>query len=366
MDVDRGLRHPDRNRRHLDRARSRESHRPRGNRGWDRPPRPTGSHLGRPRCRGTLFGRGRNGASRSHAARRSRHPRCASLGPSDRSRRARRMDRARTHRRVIFVIGLDEGAGDMTAEKKGRPSDPPVPELKKERDAFIQTFFQKGAQFTQELVNENSRLRHRLGELEQDKRALLSRYEEAEAASSRWLDQYAEVEGELANFANLYVASYQLHASLSFRTTVRQIKELLEQLVGARVFAVYLSTSDGRKLVPVVGEGVGSPRAIPVNPDDDGIGEVFSTGVARVERGDLRAGSLDNPIALVPIKMEDKVVGVFAIYATLEQKSQFLPVDFELFKLLGAHAAEALVCARLFDDAGHRLPSFDSFFDSHM
>ncbi|HEX9294955.1 MAG TPA: GAF domain-containing protein [Polyangiaceae bacterium] len=281
----------------------------------------------------------------------------------------------------------------MTAEKKGRPSDPPVPELKKERDAFIQTFFQKGAQFTQELVNENSRLRHRLGELEQevgllraqvasddairellkkiealerDKRALLSRYEEAEAASSRWLDQYAEVEGELANFANLYVASYQLHASLSFRTTVRQIKELLEQLVGARVFAVYLSTSDGRKLVPVVGEGVGSPRAIPVNPDDDGIGEVFSTGVARVERGDLRAGSLDNPIALVPIKMEDKVVGVFAIYATLEQKSQFLPVDFELFKLLGAHAAEALVCARLFDDAGHRLPSFDSFFDSHM
>ncbi len=281
----------------------------------------------------------------------------------------------------------------MTAEKKGRPSDPPVPELKKERDAFIQTFFQKGAQFTQELVNENSRLRHRLGELEQevgllraqvasddairellkkiealerDKRALLSRYEEAEAASSRWLDQYAEVEGELANFANLYVASYQLHASLSFRTTVRQIKELLEQLVGARVFAVYLSTSDGRELVPVVGEGVGSPRAIPVNPDDDGIGEVFSTGVARVERGDLRAGSLDNPIALVPIKMEDKVVGVFAIYATLEQKSQFLPVDFELFKLLGAHAAEALVCARLFDDAGHRLPSFDSFFDSHM
>ncbi len=283
--------------------------------------------------------------------------------------------------------------GDMTGEKKGRRSDPPLPELKKETDSFIHTFFQKGAQFTQDLVNENSRLRHRVGELEQEaamlraqvasddairellkkiealereKRTLLSRFEEAEAASSRWLDQYAEVEGELANFANLYVASYQLHASLSFRTTVRQIKELLEQLVGARMFAVYLSTSDGRKLVPVVGEGVGPSRIVAVNPDDDGIGEVFSTGVARIEKGDLRVGSLENPIALVPIKMEDKVVGVFAIYATLEQKSQFLPVDFELFKLLGAHAAEALVCARLFDDAGHRIPSFDSFFDSQM
>jgi GAF domain-containing protein len=281
----------------------------------------------------------------------------------------------------------------MTVEKKGRRSDRPLPELKKERDSFIQTFFKKGAQFTQELVNENSRLRHRVGELEQEatrlraqlasddairealkkiealereKKALLSRFEEAEAASSKWVDQYTEVEGELANFANLYVASYQLHASLSFRTTLRQIKELLEQLVGAAAFAVYLQKSDGRTLVPIVAEGIGKPHSVPIDPDDGGLGEVFSTGVPQIERGDLTGGSPDNPVALVPIKMEDRVVGVFAIFATLEQKPRFLPVDFELFKLLGAHAAEALVCARLFADAGHQIPSFDSFFDPEM
>jgi GAF domain-containing protein len=60
---------------------------------------------------------------------------------------------------------------------------------------------------------------------------------------------------------------------------------------------------------------------------------------------------------------EHKVYGVFAIYATLEQKPRFLPVDFELFKLLGAHAAGALVCACLFANAGHKIPSFDPFFD---
>jgi GAF domain-containing protein len=281
----------------------------------------------------------------------------------------------------------------MAVEDKGRSSDRPLPELKKERESFIQTFFTKGAQFTQELVNENLRLRHRLAEVEQEstklraqlasddairelikridelereKRAALSRFEKAEAASSRWVDEYAEVEGELAHFANLYVASYQLHASLGFRTTVRQISELLEQLVGARSFAVYLQKSDGRSLVPIVAEGMGKARTIALDPDDGSIGEVFSTGVPQIERGDLGAGSLETPVALVPIKMEDKVVGVIAIFATLEQKPRFLPVDFELFKLLGAHAAEALVCAKLFADAGHQIPSFDSFFDPEM
>ncbi len=281
----------------------------------------------------------------------------------------------------------------MTGDKKGIRSDRPLPELKKERDSFVQTFFRKGAAFTQELVNENSKLRHHVAELEQEttrlrtqlasddairellkkieglereKKKLLSRFEQVEAESSKWVDQYAEVEGELANFANLYVASYQLHASLSFRTTLRQIRELLEQLVGASQFAVYLQKSDGRTLVPIVADGIGKPRSVVIDPDDGGLGEVFSTGVPQIERGSLEGGSIDNPVALVPIKMEDKVVGVFAIFATLEQKPRFLPVDFELFKLLGAHAAEALVCARLFADAGHQIPSFDSFFDPEM
>ncbi|HMJ52768.1 MAG TPA: GAF domain-containing protein [Polyangiaceae bacterium] len=277
----------------------------------------------------------------------------------------------------------------MTNDKKG-DSDLPLPELKKERDSFVHTFFTKGAQFTQELVNENTRLRHCLGELEQEatklraqiasddairellktidglereKGSLLSRYQQAEAASSRWVDQYTEVEGELANFANLYVASHQLHTSLSFRTTVRQIKELLEQLVGSRSFAVYLVTGDGKTLVPIVCEGMGKPRRIAVNPGDGGIGEAFSTGMSRVETGDLSLGSLDHPLALVPMTHEHKVLGVFVVYATLEQKPRFLPVDFELFKLLGAHAAGALVCACLFANAGHKIPSFDPFFD---
>jgi hypothetical protein len=48
------------------------------------------------------------------------------------------------------------------------PSDRPPEDLKKERDAFIQQFFRKGAQFTEELLKENERLRERIGDLEHE------------------------------------------------------------------------------------------------------------------------------------------------------------------------------------------------------
>jgi hypothetical protein len=281
----------------------------------------------------------------------------------------------------------------MSGEKKGRKSERPVPELKKERDSFIHSFFKKGAQFTQDLVNENNRLRTRLSEveaegaqlraqvksddairellkkidaLEREKMGLLSQYQQVEAASNRVVGQYTEIESELANLANLYVASYQLHASLSFRATVRQMKELLEQLVGARTFAVYLATSDGKFLSPVVAEGIGKPGSIPIKADDGGIGETFCTAVGRIEGGELHQGSFENPVALVPMKVEDKVIGVLVIFTTLAQKTRFLQVDIELFKLFGAHAGTALVCARLFSDGDHRIPSFDGFFEIDM
>jgi hypothetical protein len=281
----------------------------------------------------------------------------------------------------------------MTAEKKGRPSEHPLSELKKERDAFVQSFFQKGAQFTQDLVNENLRLRGKLSELEhanaqllaqvasddairellkkiegleREKNSLVSRYEQAAAATSRWVDEYAQMEAELANFANLYVASHQLRSSLNFGATARKLKELLEQLMGAGIFAVYLASADGRKLVPIVAEGLDHPKAVTIRPDDGGIGETFTTGIARIEKEDLSRGSLENPIALVPLMTEEKVIGVLVVFTTFEQKPRFMPVDFELFKLLGAHAGEALVCARLFAESGQQIPSFDSIFDAEM
>src|SRR5277367_4992194 len=149
-------------------------------------------------------------------------------------------------------------------EKKGRGSrrsDRPVQvvaaELKGKRDAFLQTFFRRGAELTDELVSENRRLRDQIGDLEGENAALktqlasdeairdlLKKIDELEREKARLLstvnrqeeisNRFAEIEAELESFANLYVASFQLHSSLGVRAVVRNVKELLGQLVGVR------------------------------------------------------------------------------------------------------------------------------------
>ena len=61
--------------------------------------------------------------------------------------------------------------------------------------------------------------------------------------------------------------------------------------------------------------------------------------------------------------IDDSSVGAISIFATLNQKARFVGTDYELFKLLGHHAAIALVGASLFDQTGRKLPGAESFRD---
>jgi hypothetical protein len=85
---------------------------------------------------------------------------------------------------------------------------------------------------------------------------------------------------------------------------------------------------------------------------------VFLTGVAHVAEG--RLADLTEAVACVPMKIGDGTIGVIVIYSVLPQKECFLPVDFELFKLLGAHAATALMGALLHAQNGGKLPGVDA------
>lgn len=277
----------------------------------------------------------------------------------------------------------------MSQQRKGERSDAPPPDLKKERDEFLQTL--KGARLTEEFIREHERLERRLRELEeentrlraqleadaalrqmvekierleQEKRDLLSRYQMVEAASTKVSARFQEIEGEFANLANLFIASNQLHQSLSPRGVTRRIKEILAQLVGAERYALYLASSDGTELVPIASEGVPGDRLVSLRVDGSPMGQVYRSGTAIVnEEGDPSQGSLDRPAAVVPLSVDEKVVGIIAIFSTLSQKTRFDTVDFELFKLLGQHAAAALVSASLFARAERKIPGLEAFLD---
>ncbi len=283
------------------------------------------------------------------------------------------------------------------SEKKARGSllsDRPGPtvgtELKEKRDAFLQTFFRRGAELTDELVGENRRLQEQLtkyeeenaslktqlasdrairdlltkiDELEREKSRLLSTVHQQEELTSRVTNRFAEIESELESFANLYVASFQLHATLEARAVVKNVKELLVQLVGARSAAIYFTDEQGRRLTPVISEGVDIttlPTIATHGSMPDGVAAViertFLTGVPHVAEGDITSP----PAACIPLQMGERVVGAIVIYALLGHKTRFVTVDRELFKLLGAHAGGVLVAANIWATQSGRLPSAES------
>jgi hypothetical protein len=287
-------------------------------------------------------------------------------------------------------------------EKKGRPprrSDRPsaavAAELKEKRDAFLHTFFQRGAELTDELVKENRRLRDQLAgveeqnaslktqlasdqairelltkidELEREKSRLLSTVHEQEEITSRVSNQFVAVESELESFANLYVASFQLHSSLRVRSAMRNVKELLCQLVGARSIGIYFIDGEERRLLPIASEGLdmGALPAIEVRggaatgPVEAVIERVYLTGVPHMADGE----GAPAPAACIPLQLEDRIVGVIVVYALLQHKKRFVTVDRELFKLLGAHAGGALVAAELWKESASRLPSAETLRES--
>lgn len=281
------------------------------------------------------------------------------------------------------------------SEKKGRgsrKSDRPistVPDaLKEKRDEFLHTFFKRGAELTDEVVRDNHRLREQLAkvetentalraqvasdramrdlllkidQLEQEKRKLLSTVEEKEEITGQITNRFVEVESELESFANLYVASFQLHLSPTVQVVLRQVKELLGQLVGARSYAVYFLDVERRRLEAIASDGVELAEVPPVSLQDVAPSSVVEaaverallTGMAHVAGGDSPAA----PAACVPLMLGDRAVGVAVVYQLLAQKRRFLTVDHELFKLLGAHAAVALTGAYHFGKSGERIPT---------
>src|SRR5580700_5407455 len=200
-------------------------------------------------------------------------------------------------------------------------------DLKQKRDAFLQTFFKRGAALTEELVAENKRLRSqiealeeegaalktqlasddairdllkKIGQLEREKARLLSAVHEHAEISNR----FAEVESELESFANLYVASSQLHASLRVRTVVRNVRELLLQLVGVRSLGIYFVDDAERHLVPIASDGVdlsSLPRialhAAPADSITAAVERAFLTGVPHVTEGPIAVA----PAACIPL-----------------------------------------------------------------
>src|SRR4051812_45758390 len=220
----------------------------------------------------------------------------------------------------------------MADEKKpSAESNSPSQDLRSERDRFVKTFT-RGSRLTDEFIQdyermldrvamleaENANLRtqvaadravrdlvQKIERLEAEKSELLSRTNRAEAITNQFTTRVQEVESEFSNLANLYVASNQLHSSLSPRGVTRRIKEVLAQLLGAERYSMYPANEDGTELVPIASEGIGGNDLSPVPVAESLLGDVLRSGEAKVEEdGDPSRGDLNRPAAVIPLLVD--------------------------------------------------------------
>jgi len=257
-------------------------------------------------------------------------------------------------------------------------------------EEFLQ-MFKKGAEFTQELLKENERLRYRIlqleqmqqkmdaapvadtqpllkriAELEAEKEDILQRIQRVEAENHDFAERYVDIETENNNLANLYIASYQLHSTLDSKEVLQVIMEIIINLVGAEEFAILLLDEKSSRLQAVAAEGIDRDTfpKIAVGDGTGIIGQHVMTGESYfIPEGEERSDDLNSPMVCIPLKIKEQVIGALVIYKLLEQKTGFAAVDYELFTLLAGHAATAIFSSRLYSESERRLSTIQGFLD---
>ncbi len=262
--------------------------------------------------------------------------------------------------------------------------------MSEERAEKFLELFNKGKEFTEELLRENQRLRYRVAALEtehgeanpeeiqrlraeiqqltEENRRIQQRFREVEEENKDFANRYIEIEEQNNNLANLYVASYQLHSTLDFKEVIQIVQEIVINLIGAEAFAILLLDEKTNDLRAIASEGedvVPGIEYISARLGEGILGSVAKTGESYYINQDVDGGrvTLEKPLAAVPLKIKEHVIGLIAIYKLLQQKDSFSAVDYELFSLLAAHAATAIFSSKLYSQSERKLNTIQSFLD---
>jgi nitrate/nitrite-specific signal transduction histidine kinase len=254
----------------------------------------------------------------------------------------------------------------------------------------ILAFFKKGAEFSKELLAENERLRlalveererqetaaqspeewgklrqdllDRIHSLEAECMTVRERLEQVERENNQFAQRYVEIEEENNNLANLYVASYQLHSTLDVDEVLKIILEIVINLVGAEIFAIYLLDEETTELQAVASEGL-EPEGFPKAMLGSGILGKAVTANEATTWDSSRSEDLSQPIVCVPLSVQGRPIGAIAIFSLLQQKEGFSALDHELFNMLGGHAATAIFASRLYSQSERKLNTIQGFID---
>ena len=174
---------------------------------------------------------------------------------------------------------------------------------------------------------------------------LRARYEDVEHENETYAEKYHQIETQSSNLSNLYVASYQLHASVERETVLSTIQEIVVNLIGSEEVAIFEFHENAHEFRLASAFGVEQTKLKSFKAGSGPIGSRLLSGEVFVN--DHVSGGEDKLTACVPLRIGDRVTGAILVFRLLEHKQGLQPVDHELFELLAIHASTALYCANL-------------------
>jgi nitrate/nitrite-specific signal transduction histidine kinase len=183
------------------------------------------------------------------------------------------------------------------------------------------------------------------------------RLAKAENEREELATRLVEVEHQVGRLMTLYVATYQLHATLDPADVQSTIAEIAVNLLGAERFALLLRDEDESALQIRIQEGAidSTWSGASVYPGGDPIID------ASLLDGMLRFGPVGNSPVLVavPLRVQDVTVGALVITKLFDHKGKLDEEDRDLLDLLGAHAASALFASRVYSRAARKLRTLE-------
>lgn len=177
--------------------------------------------------------------------------------------------------------------------------------------------------------------RRRLSAIEADRDELASLFVQSEQQASRIM--------------NLYVATYQLHATLDPEDVEAAIGEIAADLLGAERYLLLLRGEEGSDDQIALREGLDEETANEFAAAPE-VRATLADGVVRIAE-DHGA----SPIGVVPLRVQENVVGALVIVKLFDHKDRPLAEDRELLDLMAAHVASALFAARAYQTLSRKL-----------
>jgi len=160
----------------------------------------------------------------------------------------------------------------------------------------------------------------------------------------------AESEAQVSNLASLYVAVTSVHGALDRPTVLTSLQEIVTNLIGSEEMAIFETDASNGRLMLLASTGIEPGPYQEVYVGEGAIGRAAATGerLVRPEGGSLSEDGDASLTACIPLKVAGRVVGVLAVFRLLPHKGRLDAIDLDLFDVLAAHAASALLFTRLY------------------